>query len=75
MYRFSITNAFRFATHTQAERESQVLTKLSVIDYSLLFRILFDFIFVSFSSVSHVHKCTTILSIFDFADNEIQIAP
>lgn len=36
--------------HTQAERESQLLTHLSVIDYSLLFRFLFDFISIFFHS-------------------------
>lgn len=61
--------------HTQAERESQLPAHLSVIDYSLFvsFSIRFQlFFFVSFSSVSHVHKCTTILSIFEFAEIEIK---
>lgn len=61
--------------HTQAERESQLPAHLSVIDYSLFvsFSIRFQlYFFVSFSSVSHVHKCTTILSIFEFAEIEIK---
>lgn len=61
-------------THKQNESLNYRPTyRLSITVYSFRFQFDFNyFFFVSFSSVSHVHKCTTILSIFEFAEIEIK---